>query len=93
LDERHLTQSHVLVVDGGYVPMKDTDGKEQKYGDVARSATGISQFITIAPGGVGQIEMAILMERVIKQNIDREIRPWRLENYIHEVKEYKLKVE
>lgn len=93
LDERHLTKLHVLVVDGGYVPMKDADGKEHKYGDVARSATGIPQFITIVPGGVGPIKMAILMERVIRQNIDREIRPWRLEDSIPEVKEYKLKVE
>jgi methylenetetrahydrofolate dehydrogenase (NADP+) / methenyltetrahydrofolate cyclohydrolase len=93
LDERHLTESQVLVVDGGYVPMRDADGKEQKYGDVARSATGIPQFITIVPGGVGPIEMAILMERIIEKYIDPEIQRWRLEDYISEVKEYKRKVE
>jgi methylenetetrahydrofolate dehydrogenase (NADP+) / methenyltetrahydrofolate cyclohydrolase len=93
LDERHLTEVQVLVVDGGYVPMRDADGKEQKYGDVARSATGIPQFITIVPGGVGPIEMAILMERIIEKYIDPEIQRWKLEDYIHEVKEYKLGVE
>jgi methylenetetrahydrofolate dehydrogenase (NADP+) / methenyltetrahydrofolate cyclohydrolase len=92
LDERHLTEIHVLVVDGGYVPVKDADGKERKYGDVARSATGIPQFITIVPGGVGPIEMAILMERVIRQNIDPDVKSWKLEDYIPEVKEYRLKM-
>jgi methylenetetrahydrofolate dehydrogenase (NADP+) / methenyltetrahydrofolate cyclohydrolase len=93
LDERHLTKSQVLVVDGGYVPMIDADGKERKYGDVARSATEIPQFITIVPGGVGPIEMAILMERVIRQNIDPDVKSWKLEDYIPEVKEYRLKMD
>jgi hypothetical protein len=37
--------------------------------------------------------MAILMERVIRQNIDPDVKSWKLEDYIPEVKEYRLKME
>jgi hypothetical protein len=30
--------------------------------------------------------MAVLMERVIQQNIDRDLLPWKVEDYIPEVR-------
>lgn len=76
LDERHLTPYHRLVVDCGYVPIGN-----EKYGDVARSAATIPQNITPVPGGAGPIEMAILMERIVYKEIDRDLRPWRLQDF------------
>jgi methylenetetrahydrofolate dehydrogenase (NADP+) / methenyltetrahydrofolate cyclohydrolase len=81
LDERHLTPYHRLVVDCGYVPQEDG----QKLGDVARSAYGIPQNITPVPNGTGPIEMAVLMERIVEQNIDPNLERWKLEDH-HEVK-------
>jgi methylenetetrahydrofolate dehydrogenase (NADP+) / methenyltetrahydrofolate cyclohydrolase len=76
LDERHLTPYHRLVVDCGYVPQEDG----QKLGDVARSAYGIPQNITPVPNGTGPVEMAVLMERIIEQNIDPDLERWKLED-------------
>jgi methylenetetrahydrofolate dehydrogenase (NADP+) / methenyltetrahydrofolate cyclohydrolase len=88
IDQRHLTNNQLLVVDGGYFPR----GSE-KLGDVNKDAVLIPQNYTPVPGGVGPIEMAILMERMIRQNIDPDVKSWRLEDYIPEVKEYRLKME
>jgi methylenetetrahydrofolate dehydrogenase (NADP+) / methenyltetrahydrofolate cyclohydrolase len=88
IDQRHLTNEQLLVVDGGYFP----HGNE-KLGDVKRDAVLIPQNYTPVPGGVGPIEIAILMERVIRQNIDPDVKSWKLEDYIPEVKEYRLKME
>lgn len=77
LDERHLSPEQVLVVDGGYFPIGN-----EKLGDVARSAVNIPQNYTPVPGGVGPIEMAVLMERVIQQNIDPDVKPWKVEDYV-----------
>ncbi|MBW4528396.1 MAG: hypothetical protein KME18_24990 [Phormidium tanganyikae FI6-MK23] len=76
LDERHLTPFHRLVVDCGYVPMGD-----EKLGDIAKSAVTIPQNITPVPNGTGPIEMAILMERIVRKEIDPNLTPWRLQDY------------
>jgi methylenetetrahydrofolate dehydrogenase (NADP+)/methenyltetrahydrofolate cyclohydrolase len=76
LDERHLTPRHRLVVDCGYVPRGD-----EKLGDIAKSAVTIPQNITPVPGGTGPIEMAILMERMVRKEIDPDLTPWRLQDY------------
>jgi methylenetetrahydrofolate dehydrogenase (NADP+) / methenyltetrahydrofolate cyclohydrolase len=77
LDERHLSPEQILVIDGGYFPVGN-----EKLGDVARSAVNIPQNYTPVPGGVGPIEMAVLMERVVQQNIDPDVKPWKLEDYL-----------
>lgn len=76
LDERHLTPYHRLVVDCGYVPIEN-----DRYGDIARSAATIPQNITPVPNGTGPIEMAILMERIVRKEIDPDLMPWRLQDY------------
>ena len=71
LDERHLSPTHRLVIDSGFVPI---DG--EVYGDVKKSAYGIPQNLTPVPGGTGPIEMAVLMERLVQKEIDPQIQPW-----------------
>jgi methylenetetrahydrofolate dehydrogenase (NADP+) / methenyltetrahydrofolate cyclohydrolase len=77
LDERHLSPEQLLVVDCGYFPQGN-----EKLGDVARRSVGIPQNYTPVPGGIGPIEMAILLERVIQQYIDPNVIPWKIVDYI-----------
>lgn len=71
LDERHLTPYHRLVVDSGFTPIKG-----EIFGDVKKSAYAIVQNITPVPGGTGPIEMAILMERIVRKEINPNLQPW-----------------
>lgn len=73
LDERHLTPYHRLVVDSGFIKLN-----EQLYGDVRNSARTIPQNYTPVPGGVGPTEMAVLMERLIRKELDPTVRAWEL---------------
>lgn len=75
LDERHVTPFHRLVVDSGYVPLGN-----RTYGDVRQSATSIPQNFTPVPGGVGPVEMAVLMERLVQKEIAPNLESWRLES-------------
>ena len=60
LDERHLKEEHKLVVDSGFIPLEDAI-----LGDVKRSAYQIPQNLTPVPGGVGPLQMAVLLERIM----------------------------
>lgn len=71
LDERHLRPYHRLVVDAGFVPIGN-----DLFGDVKRSAYEIPQNITPVPGGVGPLQMAILLERLITVATRRDIEKW-----------------
>jgi methylenetetrahydrofolate dehydrogenase (NADP+) / methenyltetrahydrofolate cyclohydrolase len=70
LDERHILSKHELVVDAGFVPL---EGKI--LGDIAPSAKDIPQRLTPVPGGVGPMQMATLLERLLQaQGLNFE--PW-----------------
>ena len=62
VDERHLKPKHKLVVDSGFVPLPN----QLVIGDVKRSAYNIPQNITPVPNGVGPMQMAVLLERIIE---------------------------
>jgi methylenetetrahydrofolate dehydrogenase (NADP+)/methenyltetrahydrofolate cyclohydrolase len=47
-------------------------------GDVNRSAYDIPQYLTPVPGGVGPLQMATLLERLVKVTLDLELEPWTL---------------
>lgn len=72
LDERHIIPEHRLVVDAGFVP---EEGKPIR-GDVNRSTYGIPQYLTPVPGGVGPLQMATLLERLVSQENEIEIEYW-----------------
>ncbi|MGW7277401.1 tetrahydrofolate dehydrogenase/cyclohydrolase catalytic domain-containing protein [Streptomyces sp. NPDC054844] len=71
----HLRPHHRLVIDSGFVPQQD--GTVQ--GDVRREMHGVPQHLTPVPGGIGPVEMATLMERVIRQEVDPKVVPWKVE--------------
>jgi methylenetetrahydrofolate dehydrogenase (NADP+) / methenyltetrahydrofolate cyclohydrolase len=67
----YVLPSHRLIVDGGFTPTENGPA-----GDVDRSAYSIPQNITPVPGGVGPIEMAILVERLVKMEFGIELGKW-----------------
>ena len=71
LDERHLLPKHQLVVDAGFVPTE-----QGMLGDVKRSAYDIPKNLTPVPGGVGPLQMATLLERLISVTTGRDIEKW-----------------
>ncbi|MGW0840132.1 tetrahydrofolate dehydrogenase/cyclohydrolase catalytic domain-containing protein [Streptomyces sp. NPDC002787] len=71
----HLRPHHRLVVDSGFVPQPDGSVK----GDVQRAAYDIPQHLTPVPGGIGPVEMATLMERVVRREVDPGAPAWKVE--------------
>ncbi|MFF7389889.1 tetrahydrofolate dehydrogenase/cyclohydrolase catalytic domain-containing protein [Streptomyces scabiei] len=71
----HLRPHHRLVVDSGFVPQADGTVK----GDVQRAAYDIPQHLTPVPGGIGPVEMATLMERVVRREVDPNAPSWKVE--------------
>jgi methylenetetrahydrofolate dehydrogenase (NADP+) / methenyltetrahydrofolate cyclohydrolase len=80
LDQRHISPSNHIVVDctfveGGF----NAQGKKIIYGGVNKEAYNIPEFITPVPGGIGPMEMAILLERFIQQEFpELELKSWQL---------------
>lgn len=72
LTAEHIRPHHRLVVDSGFMPQFDGTVA----GDVHPSASQIPQIITPVPGGVGPVEMAVLMERIVKQEVDASLPSW-----------------
>jgi methylenetetrahydrofolate dehydrogenase (NADP+) / methenyltetrahydrofolate cyclohydrolase len=72
LDERHILPSHRLVVDSGFIPQPDGSVK----GDVNRSAYNIPQYLTPVPGGVGPLQMAVLLERIVELHLEQKLEKW-----------------
>lgn len=58
-----LKAEHKLVVDTGFIPQSEG---QPPLGDVAKDAYDIPQRITPVPGGVGPIQMAVLLERIMR---------------------------
>lgn len=63
---------HRLVVDSGFMPQADGSIA----GDVHPSAQNVPQYITPVPGGIGPVEMAVLMDRAVKMDADPNHTPW-----------------
>ncbi|MBV8996027.1 MAG: bifunctional 5,10-methylenetetrahydrofolate dehydrogenase/5,10-methenyltetrahydrofolate cyclohydrolase [Pseudonocardiales bacterium] len=74
LTRDHLRTHHRLVVDAGFSPR----GGGVVFGDVHPNARAIPQYLTPVPGGVGPVEMAVLMERIVRQEADPGVAAWRL---------------
>ncbi|GAA2037812.1 tetrahydrofolate dehydrogenase/cyclohydrolase catalytic domain-containing protein [Nocardiopsis rhodophaea] len=72
LGREHLRPGHRIVVDSGFVPQRDGT----VLGDVRKDAVDIPQVITPVPGGIGPVEMAVLMERVVQKEVDPSIPSW-----------------
>lgn len=72
LTRDHLREHHRLVVDAGFSPR----GGGVVFGDVHPNAVMIPQYLTPVPGGVGPVEMAVLMERIVRQEVDPELAAW-----------------
>jgi methylenetetrahydrofolate dehydrogenase (NADP+)/methenyltetrahydrofolate cyclohydrolase len=74
LDSNHLHSEQLLVVDCGFFPRT----KNVRVGNVCPSARNIPQWITPVPGGMGPVEMAVLMERGARL-ICRQAPGWKLD--------------
>lgn len=69
----HIRPHHRVVIDSGFVPQADGSVR----GDVRAEAYTVPQNITPVPGGIGPVEMATLMERVVRQEVDPNVVPWK----------------
>ncbi len=74
LTGEHIRSHHRLVVDAGFVPQPDGTIAS----DVASAAHGIAQYRTPVPGGVGPVEMAVLMERIVQLEVAPGLPPWKV---------------
>ncbi|HEX3733088.1 MAG TPA: bifunctional 5,10-methylenetetrahydrofolate dehydrogenase/5,10-methenyltetrahydrofolate cyclohydrolase [Mycobacteriales bacterium] len=72
LGRQHLRPYHRLVVDSGFVPQADG----RILSDVRREAFDIPQNITPVPGGIGPVEMAVLMERALERAPGVSVSSW-----------------
>ncbi|MEU8030697.1 bifunctional 5,10-methylenetetrahydrofolate dehydrogenase/5,10-methenyltetrahydrofolate cyclohydrolase [Streptomyces sp. NPDC049099] len=70
----HIRPHHRLVVDSGFMPRPDGSVA----GDVRPDAATVPQYVTPVPGGVGPVEMAVLMDRIVRQEADAGLKPWQL---------------
>ncbi|MER7164910.1 tetrahydrofolate dehydrogenase/cyclohydrolase catalytic domain-containing protein [Micromonospora sp. NPDC000207] len=68
----HIRPEHRLVVDSGFVPLLDGGVA----GDVSPLAAGVPQYITPVPGGIGPVEMAVLVERAVRKELAPDLPPW-----------------
>lgn len=73
LGPEHLRPDHLLVVDSGFVPQPDGSIRS----DVRGEASAIPQHVTPVPGGIGPVEMAVLLERLVRKDADPTLPPWR----------------
>ncbi|GHG63144.1 bifunctional 5,10-methylenetetrahydrofolate dehydrogenase/5,10-methenyltetrahydrofolate cyclohydrolase [Streptomyces griseocarneus] len=72
LTTEHIRPHHRLVVDSGFTPLADGTVA----GDIHPEAARLPQNITPVPGGVGPVEMAVLMERAVRQTADPNVPSW-----------------
>jgi methylenetetrahydrofolate dehydrogenase (NADP+)/methenyltetrahydrofolate cyclohydrolase len=75
LGPEHLLSTHRVVVDSGFVPREPG----VFLGDVRVEAYDIPEMITPVPGGTGPVEMAVLMERMIRSVADPQLPTWRID--------------
>lgn len=73
LTGEHLGQQHHLLVDSGFLP--SPDGSVQ--GDLSPEAAHRAHYVTPVPGGMGPVEMGVLLERLVAHDADPTLAPWR----------------
>jgi len=78
LRPEHLEHRPYLVVDTGFVPGPPGFSPLTARGDVDPDAAHLPQRLTPVPGGVGPVEMAVLLERLVRRDVDPTLQPWRL---------------
>jgi 5,10-methylene-tetrahydrofolate dehydrogenase/methenyl tetrahydrofolate cyclohydrolase len=79
----HIQPHHRLVVDSGFVPQRDGG----VHGDVQAEAYPIPQQITPVPGGTGPVEMAILLERIVRKEVEPGLEPWSYEGRTYRLRQ------
>jgi methylenetetrahydrofolate dehydrogenase (NADP+) / methenyltetrahydrofolate cyclohydrolase len=70
-----------IIIDCGFIitDEKDEKGNNIIIGDVAKDARELAQFVTPVPGGIGPMEMAVLLERFMIQEFPQlKLEPWKL---------------
>jgi methylenetetrahydrofolate dehydrogenase (NADP+) / methenyltetrahydrofolate cyclohydrolase len=70
-----------LLVDCGFIITDENNEKGNNIiiGDVTKDARELAQFVTPVPGGIGPMEMAVLLERfMIEEFPQLKIEPWKL---------------
>lgn len=77
LGPEHLEHQPQLVVDTGFVPGPPGFSPLTARGDVAPEAAHLPRRLTPVPGGVGPVEMAVLLERLVRRDADPALPPWR----------------
>ncbi|MBW4717251.1 scabin-related ADP-ribosyltransferase [Saccharothrix obliqua] len=75
LGPEHLHEGHLLVVDSGFVPQP---GTKTILSDVRQEASAIPRLVTPVPGGIGPVEMAVLLDRLVRRDVDPDLPPWRV---------------
>jgi methylenetetrahydrofolate dehydrogenase (NADP+)/methenyltetrahydrofolate cyclohydrolase len=70
LGDEHIHSRHRLVVDSGFMPSPDGGVS----GDVRSDLSSAPRVRTPVPGGIGPVEMAVLMERVVRQECDPNLK-------------------
>lgn len=73
LDDRHLDGNRA-VVDVGFTPLDST--ASQVAGDVNKDAYRVVERITPVPGGVGPMQMAVLIERMLQKSVGPGSKKW-----------------
>ncbi|MFC4517969.1 tetrahydrofolate dehydrogenase/cyclohydrolase catalytic domain-containing protein [Streptomyces ehimensis] len=72
LTPEHIRPHHRLVVDSGFTPLSGGGVA----GDIHPAAATIPQNLTPVPGGIGPVEMAVLMDRIVRQEAAPALKPW-----------------
>ena len=75
LGPEHLHEGHLLVVDSGFVPQP---GTKTILSDVQQEASALPRLVTPVPGGIGPVEMAVLLDRLVRRDVDPDLPPWRV---------------
>ncbi|MFD4739900.1 tetrahydrofolate dehydrogenase/cyclohydrolase catalytic domain-containing protein [Streptomyces virginiae] len=70
----HIQPHHRVVIDSGFVPQADGT----VLGDVRQEAYGVPQNLTPVPGGIGPVEMATLMDRIVRREVDPQAPAWQV---------------
>lgn len=77
LDRRHLRGGHRLLVDVGFTPLSMSPLIIR--GDIDPEACPPDAFLTPVPGGVGPLQVAVLLERAAQRVAQVEFPPWEFE--------------
>ncbi|MBM7774087.1 5,10-methylene-tetrahydrofolate dehydrogenase/methenyl tetrahydrofolate cyclohydrolase [Actinokineospora baliensis] len=75
LGPEHIHEGHLLVVDSGFVPQL---GSTTVLSDVQHEVSEVPRLVTPVPGGIGPVEMAVLLDRLVHRDVAPDLPPWRV---------------